>query len=428
MGRFGRVLAGVACLTVTLVTQAWAGGIWFYEQSTPDQGLAAAGRAASAKDASTAYTNPAGMSRLDSTQFLIGAGAFVIQSSFDTATGTTESGDGASLNSTLPLLSGFFVYNLAPDWKLGVTLNTLMGLAADYGDSWAGRYFLEKAALITLNFNPAVSYRVTDWLSVGGGFSVVGATFSNEAAINNPDPTLGDGKLELKSGAVGFGGNVGVLVEPWRGTRFGVAYRTPVKLNFNDIVDKVTNLGPGLNLILDIVGARLDVPRGSKVDITLTNPQEVMVSAYHDLTPALAIMGNFGWQNWAAFGRVPFSVQGTGINTTIDANYSNTYHVAIGAQYRVAPPWLLTAGFAYDSSPVSDANRTVAFAVDRQFRYAVGAQYDITKTLTLGAAFTLIDAGSASVNQAGGALRGTVVGDYSPNLLYAIGLNLIKRF
>jgi long-chain fatty acid transport protein len=230
-----------------------------------------------------------------------------------------------------------------------------MGLAADYGDSWAGRYFLEKAALITLNLNPAVSYRVTDWLSVGGGFSVVGATFSNEAAINNVDPALGDGKLELKSGTVGFGGNVGVLFEPWRGTRFGVAYRTPVKLNFNDIVDKVTNLGPGLNLILDIVGARLDVPRGSKVDITLTNPQEVMVSAYHDLTPALAIMGNFGWQNWAAFGRVPFSVQGTGIDTTIDANDSNTYHVAIGAQYRVAPPWLLTAGFAYDSSPVSDA-------------------------------------------------------------------------
>ena len=92
------------------------------------------------------------------------------------------------------------------------------------------RYFLEKTALITLNFNPAVSYRVTDWLSVGGGFSIVGVTFSNEAAINNVDPALGDGKLELKSGTVGFGGNVGVLVEPWRGTRFGVAYRTPVKL------------------------------------------------------------------------------------------------------------------------------------------------------------------------------------------------------
>lgn len=428
MGRFCRVLCEVACLTLVLVSHAWAGGIWFYEQSTPDMGLAAAGRAASAKDASTAYTNPAGMSRLDSTQFLLGAGALVIQSSFDTAPGTTESGGGANITSALPLLSGFFVYNLAPDWKLGATLNTLMGLVGDYGDTWAGRYFLEKAALITLNFNPAVSYRVTDWLSVGGGMSVVGAIYSSQAAINNVDPTLGDGKVELKSGTVGFGGNVGVLVEPWRGTRFGVAYRTPVKLNFDDIVDKVANLGPGLNVILDILGNRLDVPRGSKVDVTLTNPQEVMVSAYHDLTPKLAIMGNFGWQNWAAFGRVPVKVQGTGIDTTLDANYQDTYHVAIGAQYRVAPSWLLTAGFAYDSSPVSDANRTVAFAVDRQFRYAGGVQYDISPTLTLGAALTIVDAGSAPLNQAGGPLRGTIVGDYSPNLIYAVGLNLNKRF
>jgi Outer membrane protein transport protein (OMPP1/FadL/TodX)/Bacterial regulatory protein, Fis family len=67
-----------------------------------------------------------------------------------------------------------------------------MGLVADYGDSWAGRYFIEKAALVTVNFNPVVSYRVTDWLSIGGGMSVVGGSFSSEAAINNINPTLGD--------------------------------------------------------------------------------------------------------------------------------------------------------------------------------------------------------------------------------------------
>jgi long-chain fatty acid transport protein len=118
--RLCRVLCGVVGLTLALATQVSAGAIWFYEQGTPDQGLASAGRAASARDASTAYTNPAGMGRLDSTQFLLGAGALVIQSEFDTAPGTTESGGGANLTSALPLLSGFFVYNLSPDWKLGV--------------------------------------------------------------------------------------------------------------------------------------------------------------------------------------------------------------------------------------------------------------------------------------------------------------------
>ena len=420
---------GAAWLTVVMAAQASAGGLWFYEQSTPDQGTAAAGRAAMARDASTAYGNPAGMSRLESTQLLFGAGALVLQSQFETGPGTTVGGGGANLTSAIPLLSGFYVYNLSQDWKLGVALTPLMGLAADYGNSWSGRYVVEKSALVTLSLNPVVSYKITDWLSVGGGMSVVGAFFSSQSAINNPDPTLGDGELKLKSTAISFGGNVGVLVEPIRGTRLGVTYRSPVNLHFNDIVDQVRNLGPGLNLILDILGRRFDVQRGSKVDMTLTNPQEMMFSVYHDLTRDLAIMGNFGWQNWKSFGQPSVTIDGGNtIDTTADLHFSNTYHWSIGAMYRVAPAWLLTAGFAYDTSPVSESNRTVSLPLDRQIRYAAGVQYDLSKATTLGVAYTLISTGDAPVNQDAGPLRGTVVGHYRPNFVHAIGLNFTYRF
>ena len=429
MSRIVTRLGGAACLTVALAAQAWAGGLWFYEQSTPDQGTAAAGRAAMARDAFTAYGNPAGMSRLDSTQLLIGAGALVIQSEFEAEPGTTVGGGGSTLTSALPSLSGFYVYNLARDWKVGVALNPLMGLAADYGDTWAGRYILEKESLITLSLNPVVSYRVTEWLSIGGGMSVVGGFFSSQSAINNPDPTLGDGDLKLKSATVSFGGNVGVLVEPVHGTRLGVTYRSPVNLHFNDIIDEVKNLGPGLNLVLDILGRRFDVPRGSKIDITVTNPQEMMFSVYHDLTRELAIMGNFGWQNWKSFGRLGVTIHGGNtIDTTADLHFSNTYHWSVGAMYRIAPPWLLTAGFAYDTSPVAEDHRTVLLPLDRQVRYSAGVQYDLSQTATLGVAYTLISTGDAPVNQDGGPLRGTVVGHYQPNFIHAVGLNFSKRF
>jgi len=429
MNRILKGLIGITSLTLALTTQASAGGLWFYEQSTPDQGTAAAGRAAMARDASTAYGNPAGMALLDSTQLLVGAGALIIQSQFDTEPGTTVGGGGSNLTSALPSLSGFYVYNLARDWKLGVAVVPLMGLAIDYGDSWSGRYIVEKESLITLAFNPVVSYRVTDWLSVGGGMSVVGGFFKSNSAINNPDPALGDGELKLRSTAIGFGGNVGVLVEPIKGTRFGVTWRSPVNLHFNDIVNEVNNLGPGLGLILDILGRRFDVPRGSKVDVALVNPQEMMFSVYHDLTPQLAIMGNFGWQNWASFGKAAVTIHGTNpIEASTDLHFSNTYHFAIGAMYRVAPAWLLTAGFAYDTSPVSESNRTVTLGLDRQIRYSAGVQYDLSKSTTLGVAYTLISTGDAPVNQDAGPLRGTVVGHYAPNFIHAIGLNFTKRF
>ena len=50
-----------------------AGGLYLYEMGTSDLGLAAAGTAARAEDASTLYSNPAGMTRLTGDQVTVGS-------------------------------------------------------------------------------------------------------------------------------------------------------------------------------------------------------------------------------------------------------------------------------------------------------------------------------------------------------------------
>jgi long-subunit fatty acid transport protein len=77
---------------------------------------------------------------------------------------------------------------------------------------------------------------------------------------------------------------------------------------------------------------------------------------------------------------------------------------------------------------VVQSRRTVAMPLDRQYRYSTGVQYDVAKDLTLGAAYTLIDAGDAPFNMESGPLKGNLVGRYRPNFIHAIGLNLNKRF
>ena len=65
----------LCCLALTAVFPggpAWAGGIMLYQFGSPDVGFAAAGYAARAQDASTVFTNPAGMSRLEKSQVLGG--------------------------------------------------------------------------------------------------------------------------------------------------------------------------------------------------------------------------------------------------------------------------------------------------------------------------------------------------------------------
>ena len=105
---------------------------------------------------------------------------------------------------------------------------------------------------------------------------------------------------------------------------------------------------------------------------------------------------------------------------SLDQGYEDTFHTAAGVHFKVTPDWLLKAGFAYDTSAVSDANRTLAFPVDRQFRYAVGAQWALTRDITLGTDFTLIDAGSAPITQGGSPLTGTLVGTIPETVIYAL--------
>jgi len=65
-------IALVVCMTLS--TPALAAGLWMYEKGTPDVGTANAGAGARTEDASTALNNPAGMTRLDKPQLLIGQG------------------------------------------------------------------------------------------------------------------------------------------------------------------------------------------------------------------------------------------------------------------------------------------------------------------------------------------------------------------
>ena len=71
------------------ITSARAGGLWLYEQPTPDMGTAAAGRAALAKDAATAAGNPAGMTRLERSQLVTGFLAIDVTAKFDADSNTT---------------------------------------------------------------------------------------------------------------------------------------------------------------------------------------------------------------------------------------------------------------------------------------------------------------------------------------------------
>lgn len=105
-----------------------AAGLWLYEQAAPDMGLAAAGRAALANDASTAASNPAGMTRLDRNQLEGGFLGILVKAKFDTENSSFSGGDGGDAGGFVPAGSFSYVHGLTPDLKSGSPLAQILAL------------------------------------------------------------------------------------------------------------------------------------------------------------------------------------------------------------------------------------------------------------------------------------------------------------
>src|SRR5580700_9311352 len=99
--RFARIsrLLGFGAIAVALLAlarppAALGGGFFLYELGTPDVGLASAGYAARAQDASTVFTNPAGMTMLNHSQLLVGIQPIYTHLNFATLWSITSTGSG----------------------------------------------------------------------------------------------------------------------------------------------------------------------------------------------------------------------------------------------------------------------------------------------------------------------------------------------
>ena len=392
-----------------------AGALWLYEEATPDMGVAGAGRQAAAQDASTAGGNPAGMTRLDRSQAEGGFLGIYPQAKFKVQETDVSGGGVGNACYFTPAGTLYYVHSLSQDLKLGLGIGSYMGAGLDYGDSWAGRYYAEKVKLTTAAINPTAGYRVNPWLSIGAGALFVYGDISAQTAINDTS-VPGDGRLKYNASDTGYGFNAGLLFEVSPQTRFGVTYMSEIQLNFKD-EPKFQNLGALAGLLPN-----------SDLKINWNIPQQVAVGVYQEITQNLALVATVNWQDWSRFGSAEISVPNNNtVRTTID--WKDTYHVGLGAYYRVAQPWLLMVGWAYDTSPISSAkDRSPALPVDRQFRYATGVQYEWNKDMALGFAYTLIDAGDCKINKEGGALTGELKGKYDPNLIHVFNLNLVYRF
>ena len=422
-------LSALVMFAIIAPAGAMAGGLTMYEIGTADTGLAAAGYAARAGDPGTILTNPAGMTRLKESQLLLGVQALYGHASFapDRINTNVAGSDGGNAVGLLPGLSAFGTYKVNNDLTLGFGMCSNFGLGLWYDSNWVGRYYSKEAILMGMSFLPAAAYKVTDQLSVGVALNVMLGYMNTKVAVNNVNPRWPDGEMDVKDTTAGVGANVGFLYELSKGTRFGVTYNSPVKLNFS-AKPEFSTIAPGLSTILLNRGAY-----SNDLDLGVTVPQGVMASFYHELNDQWALLGNFGWQNWSQFGEVEVTLPSSAASLTTKLNYNDTWHGALGAQYRLSAPWLLSCGVAYDSSMLDDTNRSPALPLGWSWRFGTGVQYELSKTTQLGLAYEYLYSGNPNLSKSGQLPvaiggRGDVNGSYSNMSIQFLSANVTWKF
>ncbi len=168
----------LAAATVLLPRDAGAGGFVLYEFGAWGTGTCGA-QGAVGLDASTLFLNPAAMTRLDGTQFSLGASIIKPFGSYE-ATGQDRAGkkfsvpfgpdgarrdvlvsDGTHSVDQEPALytpPHFYVtHRIGEVLGLGFAFNTPYGLGVDWPRDWDGRYLIKKVNLETFVFNPNIA-------------------------------------------------------------------------------------------------------------------------------------------------------------------------------------------------------------------------------------------------------------------------------
>jgi long-chain fatty acid transport protein len=393
-GILASIFPGIVC----------AGGIYIYEEAnSSDPGYGSAGTVARAQDASTVFTNPAGITRFKESNIVVGVTPLYIHAPFNADSDTTVTGTGNGVREFFSTANASYIRPLNDKWSVGISAQNYFGLLLNWGTGGETRYDSTQAVIIAPQVQPTVAYKINDAWSIGAGAALTLGYLKDRMKVDKLSP--GDGNLRWQDTDFAVQGNFGVMYEPSEDTRIGVRYLTETSLDFKDDV-RISDIGPGDGFSGEPV----------ELDLGLKMPQSLMAGIWQRVSDRWAVLGSLGWDDWSQFAYIDVGVQPVigagGVNTTVNAEFKDTYHVGIGAEYQATKKLMYTMGAAYDSEMASDANRPIELPMGKQYRLGGGIKYAKSENLTLGSTLSVLYEGDLPVKDSTGSY-GQVSGEYS---------------
>jgi long-chain fatty acid transport protein len=374
-----RRLSLLFALSGIMAAVAMGGGFQLNEHGA--RAMAQAGAfAARASDASAMYFNPAGLAFQDMTSFYGGVTAIIPTVSFY---GPLQNNTNAKTEAPAQFFSPINFYLAYPALDrvhMGISVNNPFGLGSEWPDSWVGRYITTKVSLQTFFCNYSLSYKITDDLSVGAGFSYVLGAVTLDRAVAIPLQPAGNGpepRVHLDLSGTGAGWNVGVLYKVTPEISVGATYRSFVVMDATGTAAFNPDYAP------------LHLPQGG-VSASLKLPATGYLGVAYKVNEDIEVEADYQYIGWSSYNQLVFHFQADGSSVVQPKNYKDTYILRIGGEYKWNDDLRLRAGYYYDHTPVDAAYVDPLLPDANRNGLNLGLGYNITKHFNVDVAYLLI--------------------------------------
>ncbi|EMR0735934.1 MULTISPECIES: long-chain fatty acid transporter FadL [Citrobacter] len=371
--------SALAVAVAIISTQAWSAGFQLNEFSSSGLGRAYSGEGAIADDAGNASRNPALIMMFDRPTF--SAGAVYIDPDVNISgkspyTGRSTDADNIAPTAWVP--NAHFVMPINEQFGWGASVTSNYGLATEFNDSYIVGEYGGKTDLKTVNLNLSGAYRLNDSWSFGVGFNAVYADAKIERYSGEQTaalPKVSQKIASLKGDEWGYGWNAGILYELDKNNRYGLTYRSEVKIDFDGDyksgIRTQANALPGAGTVFPWGTTNATVP-GS---LTLNLPEMWELSGYNRVAPQWAIHYSMAYTSWSQFQEL--KATGTNGQTLFykEEGFKDSYRIALGTTYYMDKSWTFRTGIAYDDSPVPASKRSISIPDQDRLWLSAGTTY-----------------------------------------------------
>ena len=370
------------CVLALAVSKAQGAGLELNQHGVKELGHGFAGTAALLEDASAIAHNPAGLTRLESSQFSGGLTALYADIEYDATlfTGKIEEANGGlerrerdpgapgrgESQAITPIPHLYYSHKVNEDTAIGLGIYAPFGSGSDFPNAWQGRYHAEETSQTTVNINPTMATRLSDTVSVGLGavIQMYEATLTNQIDVGYlvaeavseelasegdlsqdqlddlydefipaDDPTRFDLHNDIEIDSIAYGFSFGMLWEPTETTRLGFNFRSrtehlatgqaerPLTEEYKDSLrDLARDFLPDEEDAA-AVEAAFDKrgAEGGDLSSNVTFPEILELSFHQQFRDRWAVMGSIAYTNWSVFDEIRLEYDITSDGETADS-------------------------------------------------------------------------------------------------------------